>query len=86
MTANNAHQRETTPIVTEDMQIVYRGDTAYNYYDMWPCRIVTEPDEDGWFMVAPVNGFTGPQKVLNGARLCSTQYARNNGFKMLPTD
>jgi hypothetical protein len=90
VTAQNGYQPQGNVIVTEDNVIVAKGDEVYNYYDMWPGRIATDPDDQGWFFVQPINGFkehTGRgQALLNGQRICSIKFARERGFRMLPTD
>lgn len=90
MNAQDGYQREGNLIVTEDNKVVAKGDAVYNYYSMWPGRIVTDPDDQGWFYVVPTHGFDriegARQLLLNGQRICSMEFARQRGFRMLPTD
>jgi hypothetical protein len=66
-----------TPIHTEDGATVHNGDRVYNYYDMEPGVIVTEPDDQGWFYVRHDKG---GQALLNGQRICTVKAAQRRGF------
>jgi hypothetical protein len=81
-----SYVREGDIIVTEDNQIVAKGDRVYNYYDMWPGTIVTDPDSQGWFWVKPDGDINSPplhrgQALLNGQRICTIAFAKARGFK-----
>jgi hypothetical protein len=77
-----SYVREGDIIVTEDNQIVAKGDRVYNYYDMWPGTIVTDPDDQGWFYVKPDPGSSNRQQaLLNGQRICTIAFAKRRGFK-----
>jgi hypothetical protein len=77
-----SNQREGDLIVTEDGAVVAKGDVVYNYYDMWPGQIVTNPDDQGWFYVKPLKGVERQQQaLLNGPRICSLAFAKRRGFK-----
>jgi hypothetical protein len=69
-------------ILTEDGVILKEGDRAYDYYSMEPGYIVpnsiTFYSDDPWFHFQHDKG-TRP--ILNGARICSMEYARQRGFK-----
>jgi hypothetical protein len=65
------------PIITEDGATVHKGDRVYNYYDMEPCTIVSEPDHADWFWVKSERGET----ILNGARICTIAFAQRRGFR-----
>jgi hypothetical protein len=78
----------TIKITTEDRVIVQKGDTVYNYYDMWPGTIMSDPDDQGWFYVQPLEGVASSRQraLLNGARICSMKYARSRGFRNSDVD
>jgi hypothetical protein len=63
---------------TECGATVQTGDRVYNYYDMQPGRILND-EHDGWFRFAPDDG--GQYSLLNGARICTIQYAQRRGFR-----
>lgn len=68
-------------ITTEDGVVVHEGDRVYNYYDMKPGVIVPNSitmAPDAWF---DVQHDDGTRTLLNGARICSIEYARKRGFK-----
>ena len=70
-----------TYIRTEDGVRLTPGDRAYNYYDMQPGTIgsvANTGDPDPWF---DFNHDDGTRSLLNGARICSLEYARRRGFK-----
>lgn len=67
-------------IKTEDGVILHRGDRAYNYYDMKPGVIDTDPDDAGWFRFK--NDWGGID-ILNGPRICTIEYAKRRGFPHL---
>lgn len=65
---------------TEDGVQVQIGDRVYNYYDMKAGKIVKFAGNlpDPWFDVEHDDGSIS---VLNGARICSIEYAKKRGFK-----
>lgn len=65
--------------ITEDGVEVAEGDRVYNYYDMKP-GVIGRPSgsTDGWFHFKPDNG--GQYTILNGARICTIEYAKGRGF------
>jgi hypothetical protein len=68
-------------IITEDNVSLIVGDRAYNYYDMKPGkigRLANTADADSWFHFEHDDGTTS---LLNGARICSVEFARQRGFK-----
>lgn len=69
-------------IITDDRRIVHVGDRVYNYYDMEPGAVETEPETEGgfagWFYFRADNG---KRTLLNGARICTIEFARSRGFK-----
>jgi hypothetical protein len=82
-------------IKTEDNAIVHPGDRVYNYYDMWPGKIVEytqgmidalrDDDDikrDRWFYVQK-DGAEGMRgcTLLNGERICTIAFARGRGFR-----
>lgn len=83
-------------ITTEDNQIVLVGEIVFDYYNMRIARITTEPDEQGWFWLnemynwkqegdrfeeGQLRGGRGwKREILNGARICSIEYARTNSM------
>ena len=64
-------------ITTEDGVDVAVGDRVYNYYDRKVGKIVTNPDNAGWFDVKHNDGTTA---YLNGERICSVEFAWNKGW------
>ena len=69
-------------IITEDGATVQVGDRAYNYYDMKPGRIAklssAFADPDPWFDFEHDDGTIS---LLNGARICTIEFARKRGFR-----
>jgi hypothetical protein len=77
-------------IMTEDDKIVGHGDRVYNYYDMVPGTIrikmhdveqitnETNIRHDIWFEFVRDGGGTS---ILNGARICTIEFAKRRGFK-----
>lgn len=57
-------------ILTEDGQVVRKGDRVFNYYDVKWGVIAENPDRDGWFRVDHEDG---THATLNGPRICSYQ-------------
>jgi len=58
---------------------VNNGDRVYNYYDMVPGTIVSEPKEDGWFYFQADD--SRAKTVLNGQRICTIDFAKRRGFR-----
>jgi hypothetical protein len=72
---------ESVTITTEDGKQLTEGDRAYNYYDMKPGYI--KPNSitmlpDAWFDFIHDDG---TRAMLNGARICSIEYAKRRGFR-----
>jgi len=65
-------------ITTEDGVVLHVGDHAYDYYGMKPGRIVSEPDDMGWF---DFQHDEGGSDLLNGQRICSDQFAVRRMFR-----
>jgi hypothetical protein len=77
-----AQAPEVPAYVTEDHVTVHEGDTVYDYYGMEVVIIGKPSGSDGWFDTQSVRD---PSKrsssgMLNGARICTMQYARRRGF------
>jgi hypothetical protein len=70
-----------TLITTEDRAKLELGARAYNYYDMKPGtigKLANTGDPDPWFNF---DHDDGTHALLNGARICTIDYARRRGFK-----
>lgn len=68
-------------ITTEDGVTLVQGDDAYDYYNMKPGKIgrmANTGDPDPWF---DFDHTDGTSSLLNGARICSVEFARRRGFK-----
>lgn len=72
-------------IRTEDGVTLQQGDDAYDYYNMKPGKIGRmasgadgDPPNDPWF---DFDHTDGTSCLLNGARICSVEFARRRGFK-----
>lgn len=71
-------------IKTEDGKRVAEGDVVYNYYDMVPCAIRSQPDDEGWFYVENLKGYGDrgtSTYTLDGSRICTLDFAIQRGFK-----
>lgn len=66
---------------TEDRQTVTEGDRAFNYYDR-KAGFVGPDAGDGWFDFLQDDGTT---VLLNGGRVCSTDFAVLSGWIEQPT-
>lgn len=77
-----SNQREGDVIVTDDKRVVAKGDRVYNYYGMWPGKIATDPDAQGWFFITrdPGTGEGRGSEMLNGQRICSIEHAQSMGW------
>lgn len=66
----NDYEDDTEPhLITEDGVRLFRGDRAWNYYDLeWVT--IGMPDRDGWF---DCTNDSGRVKSLNGERLASRE-------------
>lgn len=64
---------------TEDGAVVNEGDRVYNYYDMKPGVIGRSTFDGTWFTFTPDDG--SQRNVLNGARVCTIEYAKRRGFR-----
>lgn len=65
-------------IETEDAVTLKVGDRAFNYYDHKVGTILGPINErDSWFDFAQDDGTT---KLLNGARICSLDFAIRRGW------
>jgi hypothetical protein len=85
-------QQERQPIMTDDWVIVYEGDRVYNYYDMWPGTIVpgsiqyynrggeVNIHSDLWFDVQRDGDDERDKAMLNGARICTIEFAKDKGW------
>ena len=70
-----------TSLLTEDGKRLNEGDRCYNYYDMKAGVIVPGTGTmlpDAWFDIKHDDGTTA---ILNGQRICTTEYAKRRGFK-----
>jgi hypothetical protein len=67
--------------VTEDKITVYEGDMVYDYYGMVPV-IIGLACGAGWFNTESVEkpGFRSKSGMLNGARICSIEFAAKRDF------
>lgn len=69
-------------VKTEDDVVLNEGDRAYDYYNMKPGKIgklnSTVSDPDPWFDFEHDDGTTC---LLNGQRICTTEFAVRRGFK-----
>lgn len=87
--------QRTDFILSEDGVKLYDGDRVYNYYDMWPGTLRIDPRdqqemservhldarwraEQVWCKVEREGG--GGSALLNGSRLCSVEFAKDNGW------
>ena len=77
-----AQAPELPAYVTEDHVTVHQGDLVYDYYGMEPVIIGEPSGSDGWFdtLAADGSGKRSRSGMLNGARICTMQYAARRGF------
>jgi hypothetical protein len=66
------------PIFTADQVKVGKGDPIYDYYNMKPGVIDSEPDDSGWFWVLHSDG---SKDLLDGTRICTLKHAERMGWK-----
>lgn len=64
---------------TEDGVELKTGDRAYDYYNMKPGKIGSPSNTDSsWFYFMHDDG---TDEILNGQRICSVEFAKQQGFK-----
>lgn len=73
---------------TEDGVTVKQGDLVYDYYGMEPVVIGEPHGTSGWFdvlrpgsvTVDRPRGVRSRSGMLNGARICTVEFAKRRGF------
>lgn len=74
---------------TEDGVLKREGEIVYNYYDMRPVLIGRANSQAGWFTAHCVGDTAdtyGGSDLLNGARVCTIEFAERRGFQLCESD